>query len=275
MVTGRQGTGAGGHVAESGGHVASAQTASAAAPALELVAWPRRTVSTGPGAVIFDLDGTLVDTVPLRVAGWIATFAEFGLRVEPEWLHLLMGADGHLVAREGARMAGRAIDDEMAERIDHRSGEHFNRLNETPRPLPGAADLLRDLASAGVPHAIATASRAGQVLASVDALGLPSRPMIVDGSHVRHAKPAPDLLLLAARRLRVAPSACWYVGDSIWDMQAARAAGMVAAGVTTGFAAAADLQRAGADLVAADLVDLRGRIAGHVPTRRGRLVHTV
>ena len=246
------------HAAES--HAADTEAASREIPALELVAWPRRPAPGAPGAAIFDLDGTLVDTVPLRVAGWVATFAEFGMRVEPGWLHLLMGADGHLVAREGGRMAGRVIDDRMAERIDHVSGEHFNRLNEVPRPLPGAADLLRELAAAGLPHAIATASRAGQVLASVDALGLPSRPTIVDGSHVRHAKPAPDLLLLAARRLHVPPEACWYVGDSIWDMQAARAAGMVAAGVTTGFATPADLEHAGADLVATDLEELRGRM---------------
>ena len=207
-----------------------------------------------------DLDGTLVDTVALRVAAWVAAFAELGMRVEPQALRPMMGADGHLVARAGAQIAGREIDDALAERIDHRSGEHFNRLNAMPRPLPGARELLLELARGGIPHAIATASRAGQVLASVDALGLPSRPMIVDGSHVRHAKPAPDLLLLAARRLGAAPETCWYVGDSTWDMQAARAAGMTAAGVVTGFATADDLLEAGADLAVRGLADLQRRI---------------
>ncbi len=210
--------------------------------------------------MVFDLDGTLVDTVALRVAAWVAAFAEFGMQVEPQALRLLIGADGHLVARAGTQMAGRDIDDALADRLDHRSGEQFNRLNATPRPLPGARELLLELARAGIPHAIATASRAGQVLASVGALGLPSRPMIVDGSHVRHAKPAPDLLLLAARRLGAAPDACWYVGDSVWDMQAARAAGMTAAGVLTGFATANDLREAGADFAAQRLVDLQRRI---------------
>lgn len=225
-----------------------------------LVPWPARPAPRRPGAVVLDLDGTLVDTVALRVAAWVAAFAELGMRVEPQALRPMMGADGHLVARAGAQMAGREIDDALAEQIDHRSGEHFNRLNATPRPLPGARELLLELARAGIPHAIATASRAGQVLASVDALGLPSRPMIVDGSHVRHAKPAPDLLLLAARRLGVAPDACWYVGDSTWDMQAARAAGMTAAGVVTGFATADDLLEAGADLAVRGLADLQRQI---------------
>ena len=210
--------------------------------------------------MVFDLDGTLVDTVALRVAAWVAAFAESGMQVEPQSLRRLIGADGHLVARAGAQMAGRDIDDALADRLDHRSGEQFNRLNATPRPLPGARELLLELARAGIPHAIATASRAGQVLTSVGALGLPSRPMIVDGSHVRHAKPAPDLLLLAARRLGTAPETCWYVGDSVWDMQAARAAGMTAAGVLTGFATANDLREAGADFAAQRLVDLQRRI---------------
>ncbi len=210
--------------------------------------------------MVFDLDGTLVDTVALRVAAWVAAFAELGMQVEPQSLRRLIGADGHLVARAGAQTAGRDIDDALADRLDHRSGEQFNRLNATPRPLPGARELLLELARAGIPHAIATASRAGQVLTSVGALGLPSRPMIVDGSHVRHAKPAPDLLLLAARRLGTAPETCWYVGDSVWDMQAARAAGMTAAGVLTGFATANDLREAGADLAAQGLVDLQRRI---------------
>ena len=225
-----------------------------------LVRWPARPEPRRPGAVVFDLDGTLVDTVALRVAAWVAAFAELGMHVEPQLLRPWMGADGHLVARAGAQAAGREIDDALADRIDHRSGEHFNRLNATPRPLPGARDLFLELPRAGIPHAIATASRAGQVLASVDALELPSRPMIVDGSHVRHAKPAPDLLLLAARRLGVTPDACWYAGDSTWDMQAARAAGMTAAGVVTGFATADNLLEAGADFATQDLAELQRRI---------------
>jgi beta-phosphoglucomutase-like phosphatase (HAD superfamily) len=91
----------------------------------------------------------------------------------------------------------------------------------------------------------------------VTALGLPLRPRIVDASHVTHAKPAPDLLLAGAQQLGVRPLRCWYVGDSTWDMQAARAAGMTAVGVTTGAAVAAALTRAGAELVARQVGDLQ------------------
>jgi beta-phosphoglucomutase-like phosphatase (HAD superfamily) len=78
---------------------------------------------------------------------------------------------------------------------------------------------------------------------------LSTQPEIVDGTHVENAKPAPDLLLLAAKELRVQPVDCWYVGDSTWDMQAARAARMSAVAVPYGAATPAQLRRAGAQAV--------------------------
>jgi HAD superfamily hydrolase (TIGR01509 family) len=108
----------------------------------------------------------------------------------------------------------------------------------------------------GIRWAIATSSRPEQVGASVDVLGLPSRPTIVDGSHVAQAKPAPDLLLHAATELGVDPVRTWYVGDSVWDMQAARAARMYAVGVATGAATVGDLESAGALLTVRDLDEL-------------------
>jgi len=97
--------------------------------------------------------------------------------------------------------------------------------------------------------AIATSSRAEQTKVSIAALELPQTPIIVDGSHVEHAKPAPDLLLLAAHKLKEPPSVCWYVGDSTWDMRASLAARMVAVGVVYGAALDAELIDAGADVV--------------------------
>lgn len=94
--------------------------------------------------------------------------------------------------------------------------------------------------------AIGTSSLPQQVQASVAALDLPERPRIVDGGHVKHAKPAPDLLLLAAQQLKVAPGRCWYVGDATWDMLASQAAGMTGIGVPYGAASKKDLLKAGA-----------------------------
>ena len=164
-------------------------------------------------------------------------------------MSLLIGADGKRLARAIAGNAGRTLSDDDAERIDRRSGEIYDELNTDPRPTDGAHVLLVALEHGSLPWAIATSSRAAQTHASVAALHLPEPPRIVDGSHVEQAKPAPDLLLLAAERLATAPAQCWYVGDATWDMLAATAAGMVALGVPYGAVGAGDLRASGAQAV--------------------------
>jgi HAD superfamily hydrolase (TIGR01509 family) len=207
--------------------------------------------------VLFDLDGTLVDSVETRIAAWLETLAVAGYPTTRERVAPLIGIDGRRLARDIAALSGAALDDARVEEIDRDSGERFTRLHETPRALPGVAELVVVLEGRGIVWAIATSSRQDQVAASVRALDLTVEPRIVDASHVEHAKPAPDLLLLAASQLGVEPARCWYVGDSTWDMLAAVAAGMVAIGVTAG--AAVDgraLEEAGATVVVDSLADL-------------------
>jgi HAD superfamily hydrolase (TIGR01509 family) len=210
-----------------------------------------------PQAVIFDLDGTLVDTVETRIAAWLAALDEAGFPTTRDRLAPLIGVDGKRLARDVAALAGSAIDATRAEEIDRHSGELYERLNRSPRPLPGVRDLVDALAARRIPWSIATSSRKAQVATSVAALGLDSEPTILDASHVKYAKPEPDLLLLAARELGVEPARCWYVGDSTWDMVAAVAAGMIPVGVLAGAGVDdAALTRAGAAAVAGSLVDL-------------------
>ncbi len=207
-----------------------------------------------PAALIFDLDGTLVDTVGTRIEAWLRTFQEVGVPAERAHVAGLIGIDGRRLAHEVAAAAGSPLDAERAEEIDRRAGELYGALNVAPRPLPVARDLLGALARSDVPWAVATSSRAAQVVASVDALRLDVLPTIVDGSHVAHAKPAPDLLLLAAERLSAPPAGCWCVGDATWDVRAGRAAGMRTIGIATGAVPATTLLEAGAD-VALDSLD--------------------
>ncbi len=210
-----------------------------------------------PGAVLFDLDGTLVDTVKVRIAAWEQALADAGMQTNRVVLAPLIGLDGRRLAREVAAGAGRPIDEARSDEIDRASGEIYAHLNRSPQPLPGVARLITELDRRRIPWAIATSSRKDQVAPSIAALGLAREPMIVDASHVKHAKPAPDLLLLAARQLSVEPGLCWYVGDATWDMLAAVAAGMVAIGVLAGSAVDADaLRRAGAAMVVPGLDDL-------------------
>lgn len=210
-----------------------------------------------PTAVLFDLDGTLVDTVGTRIEAWYETFREAGLATTRERLGPLIGIDGKRLASEIAAEAGAPIDAARAEEIDRACGETYERLNSDPRPLPGVRELIAAIEGRDIDWAIATSSRREQTRTSVAALGLDAEPTIVDGSHVKHAKPEPDLLLLAAHELGSDPGHCWYVGDSTWDMVAAVAAGMVAIAVTAGSAVdSTALEGAGASVVVGSLADL-------------------
>jgi beta-phosphoglucomutase-like phosphatase (HAD superfamily) len=213
-----------------------------------------------PTAVLLDLDGTLVDTVALRVESWIVAFRDEGFGVPASELGPLMGADGRWVARSVLERRGVDLDDQGQERIDRASGAWFGRHTDL-LATPGARDLLLELDSVGLPWAIATSSRPEQTRSSIAALDLPRPPTIVDASHVRHAKPAPDLLLAGARQLRVAPAGVWYIGDARWDMLAAVSAGMVPVGVLTGATGAEDLRQAGATLVVGTLGELPRMLA--------------
>jgi HAD superfamily hydrolase (TIGR01509 family) len=215
-----------------------------------------------PAAVLFDLDGTLVDSVQTRISAWAQALEEAGLPTSRRRLAPLIGVDGKRLAREIAALAGEVLDEDRAETIDRRCGEIYQALNHSPRPLPGVGELIDAIESRHIPWAIATSSRKAQVATSVAALGLRSAPMIVDASHVEHAKPEPDLLLLAARQVKVEPPRCWYIGDATWDMVAAVAAAMIPIGVTAG--AAVDetaLRGAGAAVVVGSLLDLADALA--------------
>ena len=210
-----------------------------------------------PNGLIFDLDGTLVDTVRARIDGWVEALVAAGLPASAGRIGPMIGMDGKRLAREIAWAAGRSLDDDELEEVDRAAGAAFDRLNRSPRPLTGVHELIAAAEDLGIRWVIATSSRKEQVTASIAALGLDSEPAIVDGQQVKHAKPAPDLLLLAAERLGLPPARCWAIGDSTWDMRAAIAAGMPAIGVTAGSSVSAEeLNDAGASLVVSALTEL-------------------
>jgi HAD superfamily hydrolase (TIGR01509 family) len=214
-----------------------------------------------PEGLIFDLDGTLVDTVQKRIDGWVEALGAAGVAASQSQVAPLIGMDGKRLAREVAREAGRSLSEKETEAIDHAAGAAFDRLNREPEPLPGVEEVLAAVKAVGAKWLIATSSRAAQVRGSVAALGLDDEPEIVDGSHVEHAKPAPDLLLLAAQRIGLPPERCWAIGDSTWDARAATAAGMISVCVMAGSAVTVgDLLAAGAAVVVPTLADLAGLV---------------
>ena len=214
------------------------------------------TTIDAPRAFLFDLDGTLIDTVGVRVEAWMDIFEQEGIPADAAFIGSLIGSDGKSLARNVAAASGLTIEHDRAADIDERSGARFEELNHSPIGFAGVREITDFLRQIGLPWAVATSSMPAQVQASIAALGFETPPAVTDGADVEHAKPAPDLLLKAARQMGIDPNEMWYVGDARWDMLAAVAAGMTAIGVTTGETAEEVLKDAGAVAVFGGLVEL-------------------
>jgi HAD superfamily hydrolase (TIGR01509 family) len=208
-------------------------------------------------ALIFDLDGTLVDTVYAHVFAWQRAFAESGIPIDGWRIHRRIGMSGGLFARAAAREAGRPLSAEETERLQARHGELFRELLPERRPLPGAVAVLEELRSLGVVHGIATSGRRPEIDASLAALGVGPETVVVERGDVLRAKPEPDLFLTCAERLGVDPDQCFVVGDATWDLLAARRAGMLSVGLLSGGYGEDELTRAGAFRVYRDADELR------------------
>lgn len=206
--------------------------------------------------VIFDLDGTLVDTVYAHVFAWQQVLAEVSLPIDGWRIHRRVGMSGGLFTRAVGRELGRPLEPAEVERLQQRHGELFEQLLPTRRPLPGAVELLSHLTTAGVPWAIATSGRRPEINPSLEALGVPQSAVVIDRGSVERAKPEPDLFMAAAERLQQPYAACYVVGDATWDLLAARRAGMLSVGVLSGGYGYDELTAAGAFMVYRDAADL-------------------
>ena len=207
-------------------------------------------------ALIFDLDGTLVDTVYAHVFAWQRAFADAGLAIDGWRIHRRIGMSGGLFTRAAARELGREIDAALAESLQKRHSELFRQFLPERRPLPGAVELLQFLRTAGIAHGIATSGGRPDIDASLDALGVPGDTVVIDRSQVARAKPEPDLFLACQRALDVKAGECYVVGDAVWDLLAARRAGMLSVGLSSGGYGEDELTSAGAFRVYRDAAEL-------------------
>jgi HAD superfamily hydrolase (TIGR01509 family) len=207
-------------------------------------------------AVIFDLDGTLVDTVYGHTLAWWRVLREADMQVAAWKVHRLIGMSGGLITKAAAHEIGREVSEEEAERLQKRHGEVYKALLPDRSALPGALDLLRHLREAKVKHGIATSGKRQDAQASLDALDLPSDMVVVDRTEVERAKPEPDLFLACQEKLGVTPAECYVVGDAVWDVLAARRAGMLAIGLLSGGYGEQELAQAGAYRVYRDPAQL-------------------
>jgi HAD superfamily hydrolase (TIGR01509 family) len=212
-------------------------------------------------AFLFDLDGTLVDSVYEHVLAWHEALEHVGIELSVWRVHRRIGMSGGLMIRALLREYGAKIDPELLAQLQRRHAEAYARRAAQIRPLPGAKDLLQHLTSAGVPWTVATSAWLAAAQPTLEALGIdPARVPVVTRDQVEHAKPDPDLFIAAAGRLSVDIAHAVVIGDSVWDLLAARRARALGVGLLSGGYGREELERAGAYRVYEDPRDLLGHL---------------
>jgi HAD superfamily hydrolase (TIGR01509 family) len=206
---------------------------------------------------LFDLDGTLVDSVYQHVLAWKKALDAERIDLSVWRIHRKVGMSGGLFVNQLLRETGMEIDAERVRRLSAAHAAAYLEIADGVRPLPGARELLAWLTEAGVPWAIATSGRMETARVNLAALGVdPTRTPVVTRDQVAHAKPDPDLFLAAARRLNAPITTAFVVGDSIWDMLAATRCRALGIGLLSGGYGSDELRQSGAFRVYDDPADL-------------------
>lgn len=212
-------------------------------------------------AFLFDLDGTLIDSVYQHVLAWKEALDAEGIDLAVWRIHRNIGMSGGLFTNQLLRETGVEINDAIVDRLRAGHAAAYKRLADSLRALPGARELLAYLTDAGIPWAIATSGRMETTSVNLEILGVdPERIPVVTRDQVKYAKPDPDLFIAAAERLGVPIETALVVGDSIWDMLAATRCRALGVGLLSGGYGADELRQSGAIRVYDDPADLLRKI---------------
>src|SRR5437660_7117491 len=217
-------------------------------------------VHTDRPALLFDLDGTLLDSVYQHVIAWKEALESAGIPLSIWRIHRRIGMSGGLFVRALVRETGRELSAGEADRLRKLHEEAYARRVQEVKPLPGAQRLLEVLTDLGVPWAIATSSSDVTAKLSLTMLEVPKGAPVITRDHVAYAKPNPDLFLAAAEALGTKITESFVVGDSVWDMLAAQRAHALGIGVLSGGYGDEQLESAGALRVYDDPQDLLDHI---------------
>lgn len=227
---------------------------------------PRLTAANAPPgdhgslSFLFDLDGTLVDSVYRHVQAWQEAFLTAGL-VLPAWrIHQRIGMSGAMLVRALLRESGREAEESQVEALEKQHGEAYARLVHDVKPLPGARELLAELSRLKIAWAIITSSQRVKAQPVLQTLELGDDAIVITRDEVRRAKPEPDPFYVGAQRLGVAIRDCVVVGDSVWDLLSAQRARALGVALLSGGSGRDDLERAGAYRVYDDPADLLRRL---------------
>jgi HAD superfamily hydrolase (TIGR01509 family) len=213
-----------------------------------------------PPAFLFDLDGTLIDSVYQHVIAWRAALTSVGIDLSVWRVHRRIGMSGGLFVSALLAETGRTLSSAEIQELQAAHAAEYIARADTVTALPGAAELLETLTVRGIRWAIATSGLAHTARPALRLLGLPDDAPMVTRDMVAHAKPDPDLFLAAAALLDVEPRHAMVVGDSVWDLLAARRAGSLGVGVLSGGYGREELERAGAYRVYDDPAGLLARL---------------
>ena len=206
---------------------------------------------------IFDLDGTLTDSVYQNVAAWKEALDAENIPLAMWRIHRKIGMSGGLMLQALCRETGMELSEEQADRLSNLHGEAYERLQGQIIALPGATDLLRRLDDENLSWCIATSGEIATAEINLKVLGLGSKSInLVTRDDVKQGKPDPGLFIAAADKLGVPIDECLVIGDAIWDMLAARRAKALGIGLLSGGYDVSELERAGALRVYDDPLDL-------------------
>jgi HAD superfamily hydrolase (TIGR01509 family) len=208
-------------------------------------------------AFLFDLDGTLVDSVYQHVLAWHEALASEQIDLSVWRIHRKIGMSGGLFTNMLLRETGLEIDEQRIDRLRRHHAAAYKRRIPDVKPLPGAKQLLSFLTDAEIPWAVATSGRMETAGPALETLGVDfAKIPVITRDLVKYAKPDPDLFLAAAEKLGVTIDASFVVGDSVWDILAAQRARALGVGVLSGGYGLDELERAGAYRVFEDPADL-------------------
>ncbi|HET9103179.1 MAG TPA: HAD family hydrolase [Solirubrobacteraceae bacterium] len=220
-------------------------------------------------AFLFDLDGTLIDSVYQHVLAWREALASVDINLSVWRVHRRIGMSGGLFVNALVRELGGGLDPEVLERLPGLHADAYIRHFDSVAPLPGAAELLATLTEHGVRWAIATSGVERYARLALELLGLPPDTVMVTRDQVRYAKPDPDLFLTAAERIGVDIRDSFVVGDSVWDLLAGQRARALSIGLLSGGYGREELVVAGAYRTYEDPADLLAHL-DEVGVRRPR-----
>ena len=214
-----------------------------------------------PDAILFDLDGTLVDSLADIAAATNRVLASLGLPEHP------VDAYRAFVGQGARRLVERALPADRRELLDEADAafraDYMQNLLVATKPYPGILALLQTLRALGTPLAVCTNKPQAAAERVVAGLFPEGTFRVVSGQRPEIArKPDPAMALALARELDADPAKVWFLGDTKTDMETAQAAGMRAVGVLWGFRPRAELEEYGADRVLADPADLFGLLRG-------------